>query len=284
MLKLFEQYLIDQDKSDNTINSYVLNVRGFMKWFKESRGIEFKKLYRENVKEYISYLKTIKKNSPSTLNTKISSLIKFNEYLIDAGIQSEQMISKKDMMKIQRQYASLTNVERTDVEKFRQLVLESNSKRNYAIVSLLAYCGLRISEALNIRMDDFHLSSSELVVTEGKGSKSRTVMLSDKVKAALQSWIRERKEKGIQSEYLFPSNRGTKLNRTVINKLFNEYSKVVGKEITPHDLRHFFCTNAIENGMDFHQVASQAGHSNIHTTMLYTNPNKQKLLEMMNKL
>lgn len=133
-------------------------------------------------------------------------------------------------------------------------------------------------------MDDFHLTSSELVVTEGKGSKSRTVMLSDKVKTALQSWIRERKEKEITSEYLFPSNRGTKLNKTVINNLINEYSKDVGKEITPYDLRHFFCTNAIENGMDFHQVASQAGHSNIHTTMLYTNPNKQKLLEMMNKL
>lgn len=284
MIQLFEQHLIANDLSINTIKSYILNIRGYIKWFEESKGVEFRKLHRENVKDYISYLKTIKKNSPTSINAKISALIKFNDYLIETNVQTEQVISKKDMLKLQKQYASLATVGLADVEKFRQLVLESESKRNYAIVSLLAYCGLRISECLNIGMNDFNLTSRELVVSEGKGKKQRNVNIGSKARTALQSWIKEREEKGIKGEYLFVSNRGTKLDRTVINKLFNQYSGIIGKNVTPHDLRHFFCSHALENDMSVHEVANQAGHSNIHTTLLYTNPTREKMLAKMDRL
>ncbi|MCP1312687.1 tyrosine-type recombinase/integrase [Paenibacillus tyrfis] len=284
MIQQFEQYLLEQDKSVNTIKSYIQHVNGFMKWFNESKGVSFQKLHRENVKDYISYLKTIKNDSPTTINAKISGLIKFNDFLIDKGIQNDAAVTKKDNVKIQKQYASLATVELKDVEKFRQLILENESKRNYAIITLLAYCGLRISETLNIDMKDFNLVSRELIVSEGKGKKTRTVFISDKVKTVLQSWIKEREEKGIVSVYLFVSNRGGKVDRTVINKLFNKYSQQIGKEITPHDLRHFFCSHAIESGMTVHEVANQAGHSNIHTTLLYTNPNKNTLINKMNML
>lgn len=284
MIQLFEQQLITDELSTNTIKSYIINVRGYIKWFEESKGVEFKKVHRENVKDYISYLKTIKKNSPTSINAKISALIKFNDYLIETNVQTEQVISKKDMLKLQKQYASLATVGLADVEKFRQLVLESESKRNYAIVSLLAYCGLRISECLNIGMNEFNLTSRELIVSEGKGKKQRNVNIGSKARTALQSWIKEREEKGIKGEYLFVSNRGSKLDRTVINKLFKYYSSIIGKDVTPHDLRHFFCSHALENDMSVHEVANQAGHSNIHTTLLYTNPTREKMLAKMDRL
>ena len=105
-----------------------------------------------------------------------------------------------------------------------------------------------------------------------------------KVKIVLQSWLRERKEKGIDCESPLPSNRNRRLDRTVVNGLFNTYLDKIGKNITPHDIRHFFCSNAIEKGVSIHEVANQAGHSNIHTTMLYTNPTKKEILEKMNLL
>jgi integrase/recombinase XerD len=72
------------------------------------------------------------------------------------------VLTKKDYMKVQQQYASLAKVKLEDVEKFRQLVLDSGNKRNYALVTLLAYAGLRISEALNLKMQDFNLVSREI--------------------------------------------------------------------------------------------------------------------------
>ncbi|MHC0037899.1 tyrosine-type recombinase/integrase [Pseudoneobacillus sp. C159] len=282
MTEQFEQYLNKAEKSENTIHSYLLHIKGFMRWIDESKGTNFVKLHRENVKDYVSYLRTIKQAKPSTVNAKISSLIMFNEYLIDKGIQNDLVVSKKDNVKIQNQYASLAKVELKDVEKFRQLLLDNEkSKRNHALITLMAYTGLRISEALNIKMNDFNLTSKELIIV-GKGNKTRTVFLNDKVITSLKEWLKERKH--LDSEYLFVSNRGTALNRTVVNKLFKEYSTLLKKEITPHDLRHFFCSYAISNGFSVHEVANLAGHSNIHTTLLYTNPSKKDLLEIINKL
>jgi integrase/recombinase XerD len=284
MMDLFTQYLKEDGKSENTIKGYVQSVTGFLKWFDESKGIEFKKLHRENVREYISYLKTVKEAKPKTINTKVNALVKFNEFLIESKVQDDLVLTKKDYVKVQQQYASLAKVEFKDVEKFRQMILDSGNKRNYAIVSLLAYGGLRISEALNLKMKDFNVVSREILVQDGKGDKTRTVFMNDKVKTALQSWLKEREKQGIENEYVFVSNRNKRLDRTTINKLFNEYSEALGKVVTPHDLRHFFCSHAISKGMSVHEVANQAGHSNIHTTLLYTNPSKDELINKMNQL
>jgi integrase/recombinase XerD len=284
MLEQFQQYLLNEKKSENTVKGYLQSVAGFLKWFDQSKGVKFKQLHRENVQEYLSFLRTVKNAKPKTINTKLNALVKFNEFLVETNVQRDMVLTKKDYMKVQQQYASLAKVKLEDVEKFRQLVLDSGNKRNYALVTLLAYAGLRISEALNLKMQDFNLVSREITVRSGKGDKFRVVFMNDKVKAALQSWLKERKEKGIDHDFLFVSNRNKPLNRTTINKLFKEYSELIGKEITPHDLRHFFCSHAIRRGLSVHEVANQAGHSNIHTTLLYTNPTKDELIQKMNQL
>jgi integrase/recombinase XerD len=284
MIDSFQKYLQDEQKSKNTIDSYIQSVRGFLNWFDESKGVEFKKLHRENVRDYISFLKTVKGSKPKTINTKVNALVKLNEFLVESKQQEDMVLTKKDYVKVQQQFASLAKVEYKDVEKFRQLILESGSKRNYAIVSLLAYGGLRISEALNLKMKDFNCISREILVQDGKGDKTRTVFMNDKVKTALQSWLKEREKQGIESEYVFVSNRNKRLDRTTMNKVFNDFSEKVKKEITPHDLRHFFCSHALNKGMSVHEVANQAGHSNIHTTLLYTNPSKDELINKMNQL
>jgi integrase/recombinase XerD len=284
MMDSFTKYLQEDGKSENTIKGYVQSVSGFLTWFGQSKDVEFKKLHRENVREYISYLKTVKDSKPKTINTKVNALVKFNEFLIESKVQEDMVLTKKDYVKVQQQYASLAKVELKDVEKFRQMVLDSGNKRNYAIVSLLAYAGLRISEALNLKSVDFNVTSREILVKDGKGGKTRTVFMNDKVKTALQSWLKEREKQEIENEYIFVSNRNKRLDRTTVNKLFNEYSEKLGKEITPHDLRHFFCSHAIKSGLSVHEVSNQAGHSNIHTTLLYTNPSKEDLINKMNQL
>lgn len=283
MLTEFEKYLIKDKKSPNTISSYILNVRQFLKWFEESKGVSFNRLHRENVKEYLSFMKTVKQSKPQTINAKVNALLKFNEFLVEKGIQKEIIINKEDYAKIQNDFLSLAILEVKDVERLRQIVLEEKSKRNYAIVTLMAYCGLRISEVLSIKMSEFNLQSREIII-KGKGEKYRVVYLNDKCIQAIRSWLKERKEKGIDNEYLFVSNRNKKINRTTMNRFFNEYSKKMGTTITPHDLRHFFCSYAIEKGFSLIEVASLAGHSNINTTMRYTHPSKQQMKEKVNLL
>ena len=107
-------------------------------------------------------------------------------------------------------------------------------------------------------------------------------MLNSKVIISLKEYlkVRDKLSTAKQSDYLFVSKKNGKLDRTTVNQMFKQYSD----KITPHQLRHFFCTNALEKGMLAHEVANQAGHSNIHTTLLYTNPDKKKLIDKMEKL
>ncbi|WP_392355583.1 TnP I resolvase (plasmid) [Bacillus sp. A01H] len=280
--KQFSSYLKQEKKSENTVKGYTLGIRQYITWFEGSYDRKLMKLYRQNILEYISYLKNVKMLNAKTINHKISSLAKFNEFLIQKGSQQDQVILKTDMIKIQTAYASPTQIVELDVKKFLQSVLEDNNKRNYAIVTLLTYTGVRISEALSIKMNDFNLQTGECIIRSGKGDKQRIVLLNSKVLRAIKDYLIDRKTYSTahESPYLFISKKREKLDRTVVNRIFKSYSDV----ITPHQLRHFFCTNAIEKGFSIHEVANQAGHSNIHTTLLYTNPNQLQLKNKMELL
>lgn len=287
MVENFKLYLSQKGKSENTIDSYGLHVNGYIQWFESTKNMMFGKLYDENVKEYVQFLKN-NNSSPSTINAKVNALSKFNEFLISVGVQDTQFIKSDVFQKVQQQYASLANIEKDDVEYFRQLVLESGNTRNYTIITLLAYGGLRISEALDLKLDDISIGTREITVV-GKGNKQRTVLMNSKVKDALEKYLVERDS---DSEYLFYSRQNGKLDRTTVNKIFKTFTgeattrqkekgitfKKLNKTITPHDLRHFYCSYALEVGMNINEVANQAGHSSIQTTMLYTNPNKKQML------
>ncbi|MED3923364.1 TnP I resolvase [Priestia aryabhattai] len=280
--KQFSSYLKQENKTENTVQGYTSGIRQYIKWFEGSYDRKLTKLYRQNILEYISYLKNVKMLNAKSINHKISSLAKFNEFLIQKGSQQDQVILKTDMIKVQTVYASPTQIVELDVKKFLQSVLEDNNKRNYAIATLLAYTGVRISEALSIKMNDFNLQTGECIIRSGKGGKQRIVLLNSKVLSAIKDYLIDRTTYSTahESPYLFISKKREKLDRTVVNRIFKSYSNV----ITPHQLRHFFCTNAIEKGFSIHEVANQAGHSNIHTTLLYTNPNQLQLKNKMELL
>lgn len=281
MIENFQIWLAKQDKSDNTLQTYTRHLRDYHQWFQGSFGYAFTKLYRENVLDYKSYLLNIRHLNARSVNVVLAALIKLNEFLIENGVQSEMVVTKKDYLKVQTEYASPAVVAKIDVEAFRQRVLENENKRDYALVTLLAYSGLRISEATGLKLSDLNLQAKEILVRYGKGKKQRLVIINDKVIHAIKSYLKERDSlKHKESEYLFISRESGRVNNTVINRIFNKYSE----QITPHTLRHFFCSYALENGWSVHEVAGQAGHSNIHTTLIYTNPSREEMKRKANLL
>lgn len=276
MLMEYQEYLHSQSKAQNTIKSYSLHIGNYITWYTNTYGEAPTRLYRANILDYISYMRNVLKASARTINAKLSALLSYNEYLVDKGIQTDFVLSKKDNIKVQSQYANPSIVSKQEVEQFRQDILVNQGKRDYAIVTIMAYAGLRVSEVLNLLSSNFDFIARELTVN-GKGDKQRIVFLNDKIINAVKEYLAERNS---ASEYLFVSRQGGKINRTRINQIFNQYSD----KITPHTLRHFYCSNAIDSGYSVHEVANQAGHSNIHTTLLYSNPSKDKMREKANLL
>jgi integrase/recombinase XerD len=206
-------------------------------------------------------MRNIKGYSPKTINHHLSSLRSYNDWLIESGQQSDTVILKNDFMKIQLQYASPSTVTKKDEEAFRQRLLESGSKRDYAIVTLFAYSGIRRSECADLKLDQVDLTAREIRII-GKGDKQRLVYINDKIVYALREYLKERNS---DSPYFFVSRRSEKLTASRINQIFNKYSG----NITPKTLRHFFCSHALESGFSIHEVSNLAGHSSIQVTMLY---------------
>lgn len=278
MLDGFCEYLRRQGKSENTVKAYCQGMKEYMRWHEETFGKRMKMFLRANVLDYISYLRTVKGLSNRSVNAKLASLHSFNLYLIAAGYTKEVVLDKQDYLKVQLAYASPSTVSREEVERFRQEILERSGVRDYAIVTILAYAGLRISECLALMVEDISLPAREIKVRHGKGDKMRVVFIGDKVVNAVREYLKE--WPAPDSPYLFPGRNGEHLSRGQVNRIFNAHSD----SITPHTLRHFFCSNALESGYDINEVANQAGHSNIHTTLLYTNPTREKMKEKANRL
>ena len=162
------------------------------------------------------------------------------------------------------------------MDAFRQRLLESGNKRDYAIVTLYAYSGLRRTECVNLLLEQMDLVSKEIRVV-GKGDKQRLVYINDKIVHAIREYLKERRS---ESPYLFVSRQSGKLAPSRINQIFNQYSDC----ITPKTLRHYFCSHALESGYSIHEIANQAGHSNVQTTLIYSNPTAKEMKEKANRL
>ena len=288
LVEEFKRKMYLDGKSERTVEVYSNSVKEFFRWFYDSYGnVEFKKLYRENILEYKSYLKNIKKSlhsgnnlCPKSINSKLSALICFNELIEPDNI----VVSKRDLIKIQTEMVSPTSITKKEVEEFRQIVLQSEgcgARRNFAIVTILAYAGLRISECLNIRKSDICLESNQLKVANGKGEKARIVIVNSKIVLAVREY---QKTDYVVSEWLFHNSKGEKLNQTTINRVFKlccpkEY------DITPHTLRHFYAVNAVSSGIfTIPEIAYQMGHTSIKTTMRYMNLNLDEIRKKVEQL
>ena len=229
-----------------------------------------------NILDFRSYQQNIKKLKFKSIDTKLSSLSSFNEYLVQKGAQKERVITAGDRLKFQQEIASPAEIEKKDVEAFLQKVLVETGKRNYAIAVILAYAGLRVSECVSIGLTDLDFQAQELLVT-AKGNKQRIVFINDKILHAVREYLKERNS---DSAYLFVSRNGGKLNRSSVNRFFNQCSD----RITPHKLRHYFCSHALEMGYTVAEVANQAGHASERTTLIYTNTSRKQMKEKSNLL
>ena len=146
LIEEFKRKMYLDGKSARTTEVYSNSVKEFFRWFYESYGnVEFKQLYRENILEYKSYLKNIKKSlhsgnhlCPKSINSKLSALICFNELMEPDNI----VVSKRDLIKIHTEMVCPTSITKKEIEEFRQIVLQAEgcgARRNFAIVTILAY-------------------------------------------------------------------------------------------------------------------------------------------------
>jgi len=148
-----------------------------------------------------------------------------------------------------------------------RLLLVCKNTREQAIISLLAYSGLRPKEMCNVRVEDIDFGANTLIVREGKGSKDAIIYISRRCVVALQEYIRESEQVG----YLFRTYYGNKYSVGALRKLVNVLARraKMQKQVYPYLFRHSLATNMLARGANIMTIKAQLRHAWIETTLIY---------------
>ena len=146
-------------------------------------------------------------------------------------------------------------------------------KRDYALILFLYASGVRVSEAINIKQEDFE--DGWLKIINAKGSKQRLIPIA---KTAIEAINQYNNSKGFWCEYIWCNYQKKRLSRISVFKIVKKYLNT-----SPHTLRHSYATSLILGGADLRVVQELLGHASINTTQLYTHIQKENLKDTINK-
>lgn len=156
-------------------------------------------------------------------------------------------------------------------EEIKLIINSITNLKHRAIISTIYSCGLRISEAVNLKIEDIDSKAMTVKIVNAKGKNDRIVMLSEKLLELLRKYFKKYKPK----IYLFEEQYGEKYSTRSIQQIFNNAVKKVGikKKVTVHTLRHSFASHLLDSGTDIRFIQELLGHKYLSTTQIYTHIN-----------
>ena len=270
-LERFVNYLqYTKNASPKTIENYSLRVNRFIDYVWDIDASQIKMIHIQDFRTAL-----IKQGlSPKTVNYHAVGLRSFFKFLLRNDIETLSP-EKVDLAKIPPRRVSYLSEDQV------QEILNAPSKyeknplkilRDKAILATLFGTGLRVTELITLKTKDIKLNENQFSVI-GKGSKLRSVFLTQDAKEKLKKYILSRWD---DSEYLFislsPNSYGEPLSRNSVESLVKKYAELVWitEKVTPHTLRHSFATTLLRRGADIRSVQALLGHSSIQTTQIYT--------------
>lgn len=277
---------VERGLSENTINSYGIDLKLFLEYLRENEIPSFKQVNKEVIVNYMQSEKNNNKANSSILRS-VSSLRKFFQYLAQ-----EKIIEKDPMLLIDTPKKKQHLPQVLTKEEVEKLLRSPNTGqvlglRDRAMLELMYATGLRISEIINLKLEDLHLTMGTLQ-TLGKGHKERIVPVGDEAIKWVNRYLEEARPKLLKqkrSNYLFLNFHGNNLTRQGVWKNLKAEVRKAGiqKNITPHTLRHSFATHILENGADLRIVQELLGHADISTTQIYTYLSNKQLADIYNR-
>lgn len=265
-----------------TLRRYRDALAAFRAWYAQTNKAEpdAALLVDEEVRDYRVYLTGVKGYKAATVNAYLAPLRALvraqGRTLKVKGVrQVRPAVDTVDSRELGKLLAALDGATWQD-------------KRDVALVSLMARAGLRVSEALGLKLDDVEIGarSGAALVREGKGLQQRRVALSAELRATLSAYLAVRPAIA-QTDSFFVSRTLRELAPRDAQRIVAEAARRAGitRKVTPHTLRHFFATRFLQkNGGDIATLASILGHANISTTTRYLHPNAQRVQEMVEEM
>ena len=270
--------LIDKNYSNNTIESYKEDLIKFRDFFKNK---SINEIDIDDLKKYVKYLNDLNLNELS-ISRSISCIKSFYKYLNIEKIIDNNPSDSLYLPKVRKKLPNTLSEE--EVDKLLNInLVDCFSYRNKAMLEVLYATGLRVSELVNLKMENIDFES-DIIRTFGKGNKERVIPIGEYARYYLNLYLKEHRNQMLKhgnNEYVFLNNHGKNMTRQGFFKIIKAIAseKGINKEISPHVLRHSFASHLLKHGADLRTIQELLGHSNVSTTQIYTHISNEELKE-----
>jgi len=268
--------------SPNTVSSYAEAVSLFLKHLQRHKKIVPSKITIDdfsvqNIIDFLSFLEKERGNGISTRNARLAAIRSLAKYLLlekpewTGHLHRIMAIPTKKKPTLILDYLSQKEID---------VILETpdNSwlgRRDRTMFTLMYNTGIRVSEIIDMKVEDTCLERNKSIRVCGKGRKSRSLPIWKSTVLLLRQWIKLNRLRS--DSFLFPNNRGTKMTRSALAKRLTktvETAKIKCKElrtrkVSPHTIRHTMAMHFLQAGVDITVIAMWLGHESIETTHIY---------------
>lgn len=274
ILAEYLEYLeVEKGLSKNTIDAYERDLESFLSF----ADCEPSDVSRSKISSYILDLRENNYTSSSVMR-KTASLRGFFKWLCANEECSVDPTLTLEQPKVPRKLPKVMTI-----QEINTILSQDLNKREKVVLELLYGCGLRVSELVNVKINDYDMNAKYLQC-KGKGSKERIVPLGSKSIEAIKDYLPERDlimmKYRLDTKKLLVNELGREVSRQDVYNFIRAQGDKIHKHISPHTLRHSFATHLLENGADLRIVQELLGHSDVSTTQLYTHVSKKRLKEV----
>ena len=287
ILNKYCQYLmVEKGLSINSVKSYSIDINQFIEYLNSININSFNDVDKNIISSYLKL--NMKDKEASSCRRKMVSIKGIFNYMVNEDILDKDVTSSLESIKTEKKLPSVLNID--EIEKILSVIPKDNmGLRDLAMFEVIYGAGLRVSELINLKVNDLYLKEN-LIKVYGKGSKERMVPLNIEACYCLIDYFNKTrieliKIPGSDTKFVFLNKYGKKISRQAFNQMINKYAKIAGinKEIHPHTFRHSFATHLLENGANLRIIQSLLGHSDIATTQIYTHVSSKALKENYDK-
>jgi integrase/recombinase XerC len=293
----FLQHLkYERNVSQHTLRNYESDLNQFYDYIAPADGngnrreVDIRAIDNLTIREYMASLYERRKKK-SSIHRKVAALRTFFRFLCREGILEVNPAKLVASPRVERTLPNHLNIEQ--IVRFIEMPEAETvlGKRDRAILELLYASGLRVSELVNLNLQDVDFEN-QTVRVKGKGRKERIVPFGDYAKRALQGYLGVRGELLIEAEQdkidpeaVFMNYQGTRITTRSVGRMIDKYVKQCAEihHISPHSLRHSFATHLLDAGADLRTLQELLGHARLSTTQQYTHVSKDKLMEPFDK-
>ena len=293
-IQYLEHLEIEKNRSPKTLENYGRYLDRFLGF---AKPVDAGDITEDSIRQYRLYLNRFKDGHGAPLkkitqNYHIIALRNFLKYLAKRGVRSVPAEKVELGKQEDREVVFLEANELRRLMKAAEGENGLDALRDKAIISTLFCTGMRVSELCSLDREKIDVSGGEISI-RGKGSKIRLVFLSDQTKKDLSEYLKKRADADEAMFIRIPRGKNAltktanlRLTPRSIQRIIKKYSikaGIVGKNVSPHSLRHSYATDLLRNGADIRSVQALLGHSSVTTTQIYTHVTDKQLREVHKK-